>query len=76
MKKSIYDFLRIAQIIIPALGTLYTALASVWGWQYGEAVVATCAAVTAFIGVILKTESKAFFSENIIIPKEIPEDEI
>lgn len=76
MKKSIYDFLRIAQIIIPALGTLYTALASVWGWDYGEGVVATCAAVTAFLGVILKTESKAFFSENIIMPLEIPEDEI
>lgn len=71
MKKKLYDFLRVAQIVIPALGTLYTALASVWGWQYGEAVVATCAAVTAFIGVLLKIDSSLFFSDNVILPKEI-----
>ena len=64
MSKKLFDALRIAQIIIPALGTLYAALALAWGWGYSEPIVSTCAALTAFIGVLLKIQSDAFFSNN------------
>lgn len=49
-----YDTLKwIAQYLLPAIGTLYFALASIWGLSYGEQVVGTITAVDAFLGAIL-----------------------
>lgn len=54
MSNKLYDVLKwIAQFLLPALGTLYFALASIWGLPYGEQVVGTITAVDAFLGVIL-----------------------
>ena len=37
MDSRTYDILKyIAQVVLPALGTLYFALASIWGFPYGE----------------------------------------
>ena len=53
-----YDVLKwIAQILLPALGTLYFALAGIWGLQYGEQIIGTIAAVDTFLGVILGVSS-------------------
>jgi len=50
----VYDALkRLAQYGLPALGTLYFALASIWGLGYGEQVIGTITALDAFLGVIL-----------------------
>lgn len=43
----------IAMIVLPALGTLYFALAGIWGFPYGDAVVGTITAVDTFLGTIL-----------------------
>ena len=49
-----YDVLKfIAQIVLPALGTLYFALATIWGFPYGEEIVGTITAVDAFLGALL-----------------------
>lgn len=49
-----YDLLKwIAQLLLPALGTLYFALAGIWGFPYGEQIVGTITAVDTFLGVIL-----------------------
>lgn len=54
MTNKIYDVLKfIAQIVLPALGTLYFALAAIWGFPYGEQVVGTITAVDAFLGAVL-----------------------
>lgn len=42
-----------AQYLLPAIGTLYFALASIWGLPFGEQVVGTITAVDTFLGVIL-----------------------
>ena len=42
-----------AQLLLPAMGTLYFALASIWRLPYGEQVVGTITAVDTFLGVIL-----------------------
>lgn len=56
-----YDILRdLAQIVLPALGTLYFALAGIWKWPYGEAVVGSIAAVDAFLGALLKLSSMRY----------------
>lgn len=49
-----YDILKwIAQYLLPASGTLYFALASIWGLPYGEQIVGTITAVDTFLGVLL-----------------------
>ena len=49
-----YNILKwIAQLFLPALGALYFALASIWGFPYGEEIVGTITAVDAFLGMIL-----------------------
>ena len=54
MNNKVYDVLKwIAQILLPALGTLYFALAGIWNFPYAEAVVGTITAVDTFLGVIL-----------------------
>lgn len=55
MSNKMYDILKyIAQIILPAIGTLYFALASIWGFPYAEQIVGTITAVDTFLGVLLK----------------------
>ena len=50
----IYNVLKwIAQLVLPALGTLYFALAGIWSFPYGEEIVGTFVAVDAFLGAIL-----------------------
>lgn len=54
MSNKVYDLLKwIAQIFLPALGTLYFALSSIWGLPYGEEIVGTITAIDAFLGAIL-----------------------
>lgn len=58
MTNKTYDTLKwIAQILIPALGTLYFALAGIWGFPYGEQIVGTLTAIDTFLGIILGISS-------------------
>lgn len=54
LSNKMYDILKwIAQILLPALGTLYFALASIWGFPYAEQIVGTITAIDAFLGILL-----------------------
>ena len=54
MSNKVYDVLKwCAQILLPALATLYFALAQIWSFPYGEQIVGTLAAVDAFLGALL-----------------------
>lgn len=54
MSDKTYDVLKkIAQLVLPALGTLYFALSGIWGLPYGEQVVGTVTAIDTFLGVVL-----------------------
>lgn len=60
-----YDILKwIAQYLLPAIGTLYFALAGIWGLPYGEQVVGTITAVDTFLGVILGISSMSYNREQ------------
>lgn len=49
-----YDVLKwVAQIVLPAVATLYFALANIWGFPYGEQIVGTITAIDAFLGALL-----------------------
>jgi hypothetical protein len=49
-----YDILKwIALVVLPALATLYGALAPTWGWPYAEQIVYTITAIDTFLGALL-----------------------
>lgn len=50
----VYDILKwIALIALDALGLLYKTLAAIWGWLYGDEVLATCTALSLCLGTLL-----------------------
>lgn len=54
MSDKVYDALKFtAQVVLPALGTLYFALSSIWGLSYGEQVIGTITALDCFLGAVL-----------------------
>ena len=54
MSDRVYNVLKyIAMIVLPAAGTLYFALAGIWGLPYAEQLVGTMTAVDTFLGVLL-----------------------
>jgi hypothetical protein len=62
--KNTYDFLKwVAQFLLPAAGTLYFALASIWNLPHGEQVVGTITAVDTFLGVLLGISSNAYYKD-------------
>ena len=61
-----YDILKwIAMILLPALGTLYFALAKIWGFPYCEEIVGTVSAVDTFLGVLLGLSSASYNKDDI-----------
>lgn len=56
-----YDVLKfIAQIVLPALGTLYAAVSGLWGWPNTEEVVGTIVAVDLFLGALVGLSSISY----------------
>lgn len=67
MKNETYDMLVfIVQIVLPALGTLYFALAGIWGLPLAEQIVGTITAIDTFLGVVLKISNKKYKKDNYI----------
>lgn len=65
MSNKVYDILKyIALIVLPALGTLYFALAGIWDLPYGEQILGTITAIDTFLGALLK------ISTNIYVKKK------
>lgn len=65
MSNKVYDILKwIAQMFLPAVGTLYFALASVWNLPYAEQVVGTITAIDTFLGVMLGVSTAQYNKQN------------
>jgi len=65
MSNRIYDALKfIAQILLPALGTLYAALAAIWGFPLAEEIVGSVTAVDLFLGVLLGISSSKYNADK------------
>lgn len=61
LQNKTYDTLKwIAQIVLPAIGTLYFALAAIWGFPYGEQIIGTITAVDVFLGALLGISSRNY----------------
>ena len=65
MSNKVYDVLKwIAMVFLPALATLYFALAGIWGFPYGEEIVGTITAADTFLGVLLGISSAQYKKKN------------
>ena len=54
LSNKLYDILKwVALVALDALGICYKTLAGIWGWPFGDEVLATCSAVSVCIGVLL-----------------------
>lgn len=63
----LYDVLVwVAQIVLPALGTLYFALSGIWSFPYGEQVLGTITAIDVFLGAILGISKVNYRKQNEI----------
>lgn len=61
LSTKVYDTLKwIGRYLLPALATLYFALAAIWDLPYGEQVVGTLSALTIFVGVLMGISTTAF----------------
>lgn len=49
-----YNIIKwIAQLVLPAAGTLYFALSQIWGFPFGEEIVGTITAIDVFLGALI-----------------------
>ena len=65
LSNKVYNILKwIALIALPAVGTLYFALANVWGLPYGEQVVGTVTAIDTFLGALLGISTAAYKADK------------
>jgi len=69
MSNKTYDILKfIAQVVLPAIGTLYLTLGSIWTGvielPYPEQISATIMAVDTFLGVLLGISSAQYNAQQ------------
>lgn len=61
MSNKLFDTLRFLQtVLLPAVGTLYFALADIWGLPYAPQVVGTITALTAFLGAFVEYKRQTY----------------
>lgn len=67
MSDKIYNVLKyVCMIALPAIGTLYAALAGIWGFPYGDQVVGTILAADTFLGALLGISTATYNKKNRI----------
>lgn len=65
LSNKVYDILKyVAQIVLPAIGTLYYAIAEIWNLPFGIEVVGTITAIDTFLGALLKLSSDSYYDEE------------
>lgn len=65
MNDKLYKALKyICQIGLPAIGSLYFALAQLWNLPYAEQITGTCSALAACIGILIGISSYKYYKES------------
>lgn len=60
-----YNILKwVALIVLPALGTFYFTLATIWGLPYAEQIVGTITAVDTLLGALLGISTSQYNKTN------------
>lgn len=65
LSDKVYNVMKwVVVIVLPAVGTLYAALAAVWGWPCSQEVVTTITALDTFLGAILCISTASYNKEG------------
>ncbi len=65
MENKTYDILKyIAQIVLPAIGTFWFAMATIWGLPYGEEILGTITAIDTLLGALLMISTNKYNIED------------
>lgn len=65
MSNKVYDVLKwIALVALDAIGLFYSTLSGIWGLPFGDEIMATCAALSLFIGVLIGVSSANYKKSN------------
>ena len=65
LDNKVYDILKwVALVVLPAIATLYTALAGVWGLPFAEEIPSTITAIDLFIGALLGVSTAKYNKEG------------
>jgi hypothetical protein len=76
MSDKTFNFIRfLAEIGITAIGTFYKVVAEIWNLGYGEAVLATCVALSTLIGVWTEYQRQSYAKNKCDDASEIKETE-
>ena len=82
LNNRVYDILKwVAQLVLPAMATLWYALATVWNFPLTDQVLGTIVAVNVCLGVMLKISdsqwslTKRLEGANVLGHSEFEEDE-
>lgn len=61
LNNKVYEVLKfIAQIVLPAIATLYITVANIWGLPYGEQISGTIMAIDTFLGALLMISTNVY----------------
>lgn len=60
-----YQILKYTSLIfLPACGALYFALAEIWGLPYGQQIIGTISAISAFIGALIGISTHNYYKDG------------
>lgn len=66
MSNKVYDILKwVALIALDAIGLFYSTVATIWGLPFGDAVLATCTALSVLLGTLIGVSS-AQYKKSIV----------
>jgi hypothetical protein len=61
ISNKVYDVLKwVALVFLDAAGLCYQTLSAIWGFPYGDEVLATCVAVSVCLGTLLQISSQKY----------------
>lgn len=67
LPNKVYDILRwVANYVFPGLGTLYFALAQIWGFPYGQEIVGSITAIVTFLNILLGASNVTYNQQTQI----------
>lgn len=56
-----YNILKwVVIIVLPAITTVYGTFSNIWGWPYGDQIVASFSAITLFLGIIIGVSTRSY----------------
>lgn len=63
----VYEVLKwLVQIVFPAVGAFYAAVASLWGFPYATEVVGTISAICVFLGACLRISTSNYSGDGVL----------